>query len=126
MKTQQNASIHTELPVAHELGERMEFVLCNDVAFHGYHTYERITFMPGFICATVREVEDPTDEYDTIEDVPQSVWDAMDYVPQFYSMRIGTTPVIVDYNGTVLIPETYSKQVSRLRGEYRIRRAHAY
>lgn len=75
----------------------MEIVLENGISFHAYHDYTRWKELPGFMIATVREVPDPTDDYESLEDVPESLLNSIDYVPQFYSLRIGTSPVVVDY-----------------------------
>lgn len=120
------AKIDCELDFDPTFSSRMEIELENGIKFHSYHDYTRWSIQPGYIIATVREVYDPTNEYDTLEDCPQEVLDSMDYNPQFYSLRIGTSPVIVDYNGTLLIPDCYAKRLKGLSGEYRIKKAHEY
>ena len=80
----------------------------------------------GFILATTREVEDPTEQYERLEDVPDEVLDSMDFTPEFYSLRINTSPVIVDFSGTLLIPECYQERLHPLSGEYKIRFVEQY
>lgn len=121
-----NCAEDTELRTCPELYTRVEVFLENGISFHAYHVYTRWEDYPGFLIATVREVEDPTDQYDSLADIPDSVFDDMDYIPQFYSIRIGTSPVIVDYNGTLLIPQCYAKRLKDLSGEYKVRGVRDY
>lgn len=109
------------LPVKNVFYTRMYIELDNGLSFHCYHTYKRMSPLEGFILATTREVEDPTDQYERLEDVPDEVYDSMDFTPEFYSLRINTTPVVVDFSGTLLIPECYQERLKALNGEYRIR-----
>ncbi|MCQ2292404.1 MAG: hypothetical protein MJZ54_00010 [Bacteroidaceae bacterium] len=119
-------TVDSELPFQCSPMVRMEIVLMDGTSFHCYHTYERVRQKEGFVIATTREVEDPTNEYDTLEDVPEEILRRMDYIPEFYSVRIGCKPVIVDYSGTLLIPHCYKERLIGLNGEYRIKRVHIY
>lgn len=114
-------NIDKRLPINNDFYARMYVELDNGISFHCYHTYKRMSQQKGFILATTREVEDPTDEYERLEDVPDEVLDSMDFSPEFYSLRINTTPVVVDFSGTLLIPEYYHERLHPLNGEYRIR-----
>lgn len=99
----------------------MYIELDNGLSFHCYHTYKRMSTLEGFILATTREVEDPTNHYERLEEVPNGVLDSMDFTPEFYSLRINTTPVVVDFSGTLLIRECYHERLHPSCGEYRIR-----
>lgn len=114
-------NIDKRLPINNGLYTRMYIELDKGVSFHCYHTYKRMSQLKGFILATTREVEDPTNQYEQLEDVPNEVLYTMDFMPEFYSLRINTTPVVVDFSGTLLIPECYHERLQSLSGEYRIR-----
>lgn len=114
-------SIDKSLPVNNDFYTRMYIELDNGLSFHCYHTYKRMSQLEGFMLATTREVEDPTDQYERLEYVPDEVYDSIDFTPEFYSLRINTTPVVVDFSGTLLIPECYHERLKFLCGEYRIR-----
>ena len=88
----------------------MYIELDNGLSFHCYHTYERMNQHEGFVLATTREVEDPTDQYERLEDVPDEVLDSMDFTPEFYSLRINTTPVVVNFSGTLLIQNAFPEK----------------